>query len=150
MFERIITPTRYGKNYSSLLPTPNFVWLRSVADYEVGLCLFVITFSIIAALPSLDTPLTKRRSSYFSPDWYIKKCVHMILWSWGSPVSILSGYGLDDWAIQVRSPADAKGSSSSLCLDNLSDPPGLLPSGYWGPFLWGKRGQGFTLTTRPI
>jgi hypothetical protein len=27
----------------------------------------------------------------------------------GSSVSIMSGYGLDDWAIDVRSPAEAKG-----------------------------------------
>jgi hypothetical protein len=26
----------------------------------------------------------------------------------GSSVSIVSGYGLDDWAIEVRSPAEAK------------------------------------------
>jgi hypothetical protein len=27
----------------------------------------------------------------------------------GSSVSIVSGYGLDDWAIEVRSPAERKG-----------------------------------------
>jgi hypothetical protein len=27
----------------------------------------------------------------------------------GSSVSIVYGYGLDDWAIEVRSPAEAKG-----------------------------------------
>jgi hypothetical protein len=27
----------------------------------------------------------------------------------GSSVSIVSGYGLDDWTIEVRSPAEAKG-----------------------------------------
>jgi hypothetical protein len=26
----------------------------------------------------------------------------------GSSVSIISGYGLDDWAMDVRSPAEAK------------------------------------------
>jgi hypothetical protein len=30
-------------------------------------------------------------------------------WSRGSSVSIVSDYGLDDRAIEVRSPADAKG-----------------------------------------
>jgi hypothetical protein len=34
----------------------------------------------------------------------------------GSSVSIVSGYGLDDQAIEVRSPAEAKGFSSSLCV----------------------------------
>jgi hypothetical protein len=28
----------------------------------------------------------------------------------GSSVSIVSGYGLDDWAIEVQSPAEANGS----------------------------------------
>jgi hypothetical protein len=32
----------------------------------------------------------------------------------GSSVSIVSGYGLDDWAIEVRSPAEAKDFSFSL------------------------------------
>jgi hypothetical protein len=27
----------------------------------------------------------------------------------GSSVSIVCGYGLDDWAVKVRSPAEAKG-----------------------------------------
>jgi hypothetical protein len=27
----------------------------------------------------------------------------------GSSVSIVSGYGLDDWAIEIRSPVEAKG-----------------------------------------
>jgi hypothetical protein len=32
-----------------------------------------------------------------------------------SSVHIVSGYGVDDRAIEVRSPAEAKGFSSSLC-----------------------------------
>jgi hypothetical protein len=34
----------------------------------------------------------------------------------GSSVSIVSGYGLDDRAIEVRSPAEAKDFSSILCV----------------------------------
>jgi hypothetical protein len=53
----------------------------------------------------------------------------------GSSVSIVSGYRLDDREIEVRSPAEAKGFSSSLsCPDQL-----------WGvlsPEL--KRGRGVT------
>jgi hypothetical protein len=30
-------------------------------------------------------------------------------WDWGNSVSIVSGYGLDDRAIEDRSPAEAKG-----------------------------------------
>jgi hypothetical protein len=34
----------------------------------------------------------------------------------GSSVSIVSGYGLNDRVIEVRSPAEAKDFSSSLCV----------------------------------
>jgi hypothetical protein len=39
----------------------------------------------------------------------------------GSSVSIVSGYELDDREIEVRSPAEAKGFSSSLCLQTGSE-----------------------------
>jgi hypothetical protein len=38
----------------------------------------------------------------------------------GSSVSIVSDYGLDDWAIGVRSPAGAKDFSSNLCVQTGS------------------------------
>jgi hypothetical protein len=38
----------------------------------------------------------------------------------GSSVSIVSGYGLDDQAIGVRSPAEAKGFFSSFCVQTGS------------------------------
>jgi hypothetical protein len=52
----------------------------------------------------------------------------------GEPVSsvgIVSIYGLDDRAIEVRSPAEAKGFLlEPLCPDRLWDPPSLLYNGY--------------------
>jgi hypothetical protein len=38
----------------------------------------------------------------------------------GSSVGIVSGYGLDDRANEVRSPAEAKDFSSSLCVQTGS------------------------------
>jgi hypothetical protein len=38
----------------------------------------------------------------------------------GSSVSIVSDYELDDWAIEVRSPAEAKNFSSNLCVQTGS------------------------------
>jgi hypothetical protein len=38
----------------------------------------------------------------------------------GSSVSIVSGYGLDDQAIEVQTPAEAKGFSSCLCVQTGS------------------------------
>jgi hypothetical protein len=52
-----------------------------------------------------------------------------------SSISVVSSYGLDDRAIEVRSPAGAKDYSSSLvCPDRLWDPPSLLYDGYREPF----------------
>jgi hypothetical protein len=61
----------------------------------------------------------------------------------------MSGYGLNDLAIEVRSPAEqiifALASVSTLALG----PPSLLSngSGVLSPVI--KRGQGMTLTTHP-
>jgi hypothetical protein len=53
--------------------------------------------------------------------------------SWGSSVSVVSDYGLDDRAIGIRSLARAKDFSSSLCVQTGSGgPPSLLYNGYWG------------------
>jgi hypothetical protein len=52
-----------------------------------------------------------------------------------SPVSIVSGYGLDEWAIQIRSPAEAKDFSSNvLSPDRLWVLPSLLYKGYLWSF----------------
>jgi hypothetical protein len=40
--------------------------------------------------------------------------------SWGSSVSIVSDYGLDERAIEVRCPAAAKDFSSNLCVQRAS------------------------------
>jgi hypothetical protein len=52
-----------------------------------------------------------------------------------SSVIIVSGYGLYDRAIEVRSLAEA---TSNLCPDWLWVPPSLLYNGYQGPFPGGK------------
>jgi hypothetical protein len=66
----------------------------------------------------------------------------------GSSGSIVSYYGLDDRAIEVRSPTGAEGFSSSPCVQTGSGAhpaqwvPGVLSPGV-------KRGRGVTLTTHP-
>jgi hypothetical protein len=56
----------------------------------------------------------------------------------GSSISIVSGYGLDDWVIEVRSPAEVKGFFfQSLYPERLWGPPSLLYSGYQKSFPWG-------------
>jgi len=50
-----------------------------------------------------------------------------------SSVSIPSNYGLDDRAIQVRSPAEAKDFSSNLCVQTGSEAhPASCTMGTWG------------------
>jgi hypothetical protein len=56
--------------------------------------------------------------------------------------SIVSDYGLDDRAIGVRFPAEAKHFSSILCPDRLCGPPSLLYNGYRGSFPGGKARPG--------
>jgi hypothetical protein len=63
----------------------------------------------------------------------------------GSSVSVVSGYGLDDRAIEVRSQAEAKGLSRPA-LGPIQPPVQWVP-GVVSPVL--KRGRGVTLTTHP-
>jgi hypothetical protein len=56
----------------------------------------------------------------------------------GSSVSIVSGYGLDDWAIKVRSLIEAKEFYFSLCVHTGSwAHPASCTKGTGGSFLWG-------------
>jgi hypothetical protein len=65
----------------------------------------------------------------------------------GSSVSIVSDYGLDDRAIGVRSPAEAKDFPSNLCVQTGSGAhPASCTMGTGGSFPGGKVGQGVTLT----
>jgi hypothetical protein len=68
----------------------------------------------------------------------------------GNSVSIVSGYGLDDRAIEVRSLEGAKHFSSSLCVQTASGThPASCTMGAGGPFPGLKLGGGVTLTTHP-
>jgi hypothetical protein len=54
----------------------------------------------------------------------------------------VSDYGLDDRAIEVRSPAGAKDFSSSLCVQTVSGAhPASCPMDTGGPFPGAKRGR---------
>jgi hypothetical protein len=69
-------------------------------------------------------------------------------WSRGSSGSIVSGYGLDDRAIEIRSSAGAKDFSSNLCVRTGSGAhPASCTMGTGGPFAGAKRSRGVTLTT---
>jgi hypothetical protein len=61
----------------------------------------------------------------------------------GSSVSIVSDYGLDDWAIEVRSPAGTMYFSSSLCVQTGSGAhPASCTMGTGGPFPGAKSAAG--------
>jgi hypothetical protein len=61
----------------------------------------------------------------------------------GSSVSIVSDYVLDDRAIAVRSPAEARDFSSNLFVHTGSGAhPDSCTMGTWGPFPEGKARQG--------
>jgi hypothetical protein len=65
----------------------------------------------------------------------------------GISVSIVSGYWLDERAIEVLSPAEAKDFSSNLCVQTH---PASCTMGTGGPSPGLKIGRGVTLTTRSI
>jgi hypothetical protein len=68
----------------------------------------------------------------------------------GSSVSIVSDYGLDYRAIEVRFPAEAKDFSSSLCVQTGSGAhPASCTMGTGGLFPGGNRRRAMTLTTHP-
>jgi hypothetical protein len=61
----------------------------------------------------------------------------------GSSVSTVSGYGLGNRAIEVRSPAEARDFLSNLCVQNGSGAhPASFPMGTAGPFPRGKARPG--------
>jgi hypothetical protein len=76
--------------------------------------------------------------------------MHNVVSSRGSSVSIVPDYGLDDRAIEVRSPAEAGYFTSNLCVQTGSGAhPASCPMGT-GIFSSGvKRDRGVTLTTHP-
>jgi hypothetical protein len=55
-----------------------------------------------------------------------------------SIVSIVTGYGLDDWGVEVRAPVGSRIFSSPSRPDWLWDPHILLSNGYWGLFPQGN------------
>jgi hypothetical protein len=70
--------------------------------------------------------------------------------SQGSSVIIVSGYGLDDWAIEVRSSAEEKDFYSSLCVQTGSGGGPTQPPVRWIPWVLDpglKCSQGVMLTT---
>jgi hypothetical protein len=88
------------------------------------------------------------RSQNFVLNITIGLCASKV--SQDSSVSIMSRYGLDDRAIEVRSPSEGRDFSSSLCVQTGS---GAHPAsctvgtGVLSPRL--KRGRSVTLTTYP-
>jgi hypothetical protein len=74
------------------------------------------------------------------------RLLSVIILVWGSSVSIVSAYRLDDRAIEGQSPAEAKDFSFSLCLETSSGAhPASCPMGTGCPLPGGKSAAG----TRP-
>jgi hypothetical protein len=69
----------------------------------------------------------------------ITSCIWPARRSWGSSVSIVSDYRLDDRATGVRSPAEEKDFSSSLCVQTSFEAhPASYPIDTRVPFSGGK------------
>jgi hypothetical protein len=78
-------------------------------------------------------------------------CYTLIQWSQGSPLSTVSGYGLDDWAIVVRFLAEAKRIFPLISVFRTALEP-IKPPVQWAPGVLSpevKHGWGVTLTAHP-
>jgi hypothetical protein len=86
--------------------------------------------------------------------FYVPSFISVLIYlvgSRGSSVSIVSGYGLDDRAIGVRSPAGAKDFSSILCVQTCSGAhPASCRMGTGGPFPGGKARSGRDADHSPL
>jgi hypothetical protein len=81
--------------------------------------------------------------------FYIIKCIYKHMMSRGSSRSIVSDYGLDDRAIEVRSPTGADFLLAPAFRPALGPTQPLIQ---WVPVVLSpgvKRGRGVTLTTHP-
>jgi hypothetical protein len=77
-------------------------------------------------------------------------CMYPYCWEPGTSISIVSGYGLDDRAIQVRSPAETKDFPSNLWIQTGTGAhPASCTMGTGGPFPGVKSRRGVTLITHP-
>jgi hypothetical protein len=117
----------------------------------------VLVLSCISSNWSLPGFPTRFVCTYLVSPCFILLCPSSPLWfgdtnsicrSRDSSGSLVSEYGLDDRAIEVRSLAGAKDFSCSLCVQTGSGVhPASCTMGTGGPFLGLKRGRGVTLTT---
>jgi hypothetical protein len=88
----------------------------------------------------VQSVLTKEKVYYLSNSVRIYFFLEGTSCEPGSSVSIVSGYGLDDKEIEVRSPAEAKDFSSSLCVQTGSGAhPASCTKGTRGPFTGVRR-----------
>jgi hypothetical protein len=86
---------------------------------------------------------------YKTTDRIMALCI-LTFGSRGSSVSVVSRYGLDDRAIEVRSPAESKEFSSILCDQTGSGAhPTSCPMGTRGPFPGGKAPAGLDADHSP-
>jgi hypothetical protein len=92
-----------------------------------------------SCLPRVNVYLPEIRSNLGRKQVLISGRQTFARGSRGSSVSIMSGYRLEDRAVEVRSSAEAKDFSSSLCVQTVSGAdPVSCPMGTRGPFSGGK------------
>jgi hypothetical protein len=99
-----------------------------------------INYTVSKQRDTLKQQKTRKISVYGK---LTKVCVLSIIGSWDSSVSTVSGYGVNDQAIKVQSVAEARDSSSSLCVQTgLGAHPASCTMRTQGPFPGGKTWPG--------
>jgi hypothetical protein len=91
--------------------------VKHTGNCKMIMCDFTtVIFHVIA--PS--SAIAHAYVDFWSGTSHINALYQLLVVSQGSSVTIVSDYGLDNWAIQVRSQAQATDFSSSLCVQTSS------------------------------
>jgi hypothetical protein len=121
--------------YHSIRQTPHDWETEGEQQYRTG-------YIFRCHIPAAVWPPVCTRANIILPLHY---------WEPGTLVSIVSNYGLDDRAIEVRSPSEAEDFSSSLCVQTGSEAhPAPCTMGTGDPFPGGKARSGRDADHSPL
>jgi hypothetical protein len=122
----ICSPARSGNWLSSLQVTVTYRHWRHRSQVHINM---TCSYRAQCSGHTCGTTRLKPSSKYF-----ILWLTCVLMCKPGSSVSIVSGYGLDDRAISIRSPAEAKGLYVQTC---SGAHPASCTMGTGGSFPWG-------------
>jgi hypothetical protein len=150
----VASPTGCNTNCSWVpSPTGTDIVSSSASTHRMWQNLFVSSSTVSDTASSLIFSLTAFDTAYQLRQ--LTTCLltlpgSTVVGEQGSSVSIVSGYGLDDRAIEVRSPAEARGFFTILCVQTGSEAhPATCTMGTGDHFPRGKARPGYDADHSP-